>query len=106
MGFLSAPIHGLGTRKDPSAKSERVPLNTGHAPIGPPKTDQTVIIVDNAKLRPGTCVVCRKGKIKERASLWTWVACLLLLPLGVLPGILAFCCCFRRPKCTDCGFTV
>ncbi|KAL7647128.1 UNVERIFIED_CONTAM: hypothetical protein RMT77_002386 [Armadillidium vulgare] len=51
-----------------------------------------------------SCTVCNRGDIKDSASFWTWVACLLLLPFGILPGILAFCCCFRHPKCNKCGY--
>ncbi|ROT76326.1 putative histone-lysine N-methyltransferase PRDM7, partial [Penaeus vannamei] len=95
--------HGGGASKDSSAKA---PFSGSREPLVPPQAGQTVIVVDNATLRPGTCVVCRKGQMKESASQWTWVACLLLLPLGVVPGIIAFCCCFRRPKCTSCGYAV
>ncbi|XP_047499695.1 uncharacterized protein LOC125046100 [Penaeus chinensis] len=94
---------GGGASKASSAKGL---FNTSREPLIPPQPGQTMIIVDNATLRPGTCVVCRKGQMKESASQWTWVACLLLLPIGILPGIVAYCCCFRRPKCTSCGYAV
>jgi len=57
-------------------------------------------------LKPGVCTVCRKGKIKSHRTWCTWIMCLVLLPLGILPGIIAFCCCCKEPKCTECGYTV
>nr|ACY66590.1 hypothetical protein [Scylla paramamosain] len=63
------------------------------------------VLVTTETLPPGTCTVCRKGKIKDSASCCTWITCLLLLPLGIIPGIIAFCCCCRHPKCTNCGYT-
>lgn len=64
------------------------------------------VMVGGAMLPPGVCSVCRVGKIKDTASCCTWLWCLLLLPVGILPGLLVFCCCCRRPKCNHCGFTV
>ncbi|KAK3866698.1 hypothetical protein Pcinc_027787 [Petrolisthes cinctipes] len=63
------------------------------------------VVVHQETLSPGACTVCRKGKMKNSASCCTWITCCLLLPLGILPGIIAFCCCCREPKCTNCGYT-
>lgn len=57
-------------------------------------------------LPAGVCTVCRKGKISDSASCMTWVCCLLLLPFGIIPGLLVFCCCCRHPKCSHCGYTI
>ncbi|XP_037795541.1 uncharacterized protein LOC119590855 [Penaeus monodon] len=65
----------------------------------------TQVVVATETLPPGTCTVCRRGKIKNKASCCTWITCLLLLPFGIIPGIIAFCCCCREPKCTHCGYT-
>lgn len=48
--------HGGGASKDSSAKA---PFSGSREPLVPPQAGQTVIVVDNATLRPGTCVVCR-----------------------------------------------
>ncbi|KAG7167426.1 hypothetical protein Hamer_G012885 [Homarus americanus] len=63
------------------------------------------IVVATDTLPPGVCTVCRKGKIKNSASCCTWITCCLLLPFGIVPGIIAYCCCCREPKCTNCGYT-
>nr|XP_027212648.1 uncharacterized protein LOC113805784 isoform X2 [Penaeus vannamei] len=65
----------------------------------------TQVVVATETLPPGTCTVCRRGKIKNKASCCTWITCLVLLPFGIIPGIIAFCCCCREPKCTHCGYT-
>lgn len=46
------------------------------------------------------------GKIRDTASCCTWFWCCMLLPFGLIPGIIAFCCCCRHPKCSHCGYTV
>ncbi|XP_063608730.1 membrane protein BRI3-like isoform X2 [Penaeus indicus] len=72
----------------------------------PAAPQQTVVMVGSQALPPGVCTVCRVGKIKDTASCCTWFWCCILLPLGLIPGIIAFCCCCRHPKCTHCGYTV
>ncbi|XP_068237753.1 membrane protein BRI3-like [Palaemon carinicauda] len=71
-----------------------------------PAPTVSTVVVQTTHLPPGTCTVCRKGKIEDTASCCTWFWCCLLLPLGILPGIIAFCCCCRRPKCSHCGFSI
>ncbi|KAG0710694.1 hypothetical protein GWK47_022268 [Chionoecetes opilio] len=73
--------------------------------IAPPPQPAQIIVVGAAALPPGTCTVCRKGKLKKSASFWTWLCCCLLLPVGILPGLCVFCCCCHEPKCTNCGYT-
>ncbi|XP_042858122.1 uncharacterized protein LOC122244317 isoform X2 [Penaeus japonicus] len=75
--------------------------------VPPPAASQpTVVMVGHNALPPGVCTVCRVGKIKDTASCCTWFWCCMLLPIGIIPGIIAFCCCCRHPKCTHCGYTI
>lgn len=73
--------------------------------VPPAQAAQVIVVGGTVNLPPGTCTVCRKGKMKNSASFWTWLCCCLLLPVGILPGLCVFCCCCREPKCTNCGFT-
>lgn len=70
-----------------------------------PAPQPSQVIVVGAGLAPGTCTVCRNGKMKNSASFWTWLCCCILLPFGILPAVIVFCCCCRGPKCTKCGYT-
>ncbi|XP_027212644.2 uncharacterized protein [Penaeus vannamei] len=73
----------------------------------PPAAPQpAVVMVGSASLPPGVCTVCRAGRIRDSASCCTWLWCCLLLPFGLIPGIIAFCCCCRHPKCSHCGYTI
>ncbi|KAK7084728.1 hypothetical protein SK128_010555 [Halocaridina rubra] len=47
-----------------------------------------VIVTEN--LPPGTSTVCKRGQTRESASSYTWIKCLLLLPLGIIPDINPF----------------
>ncbi|KAK7069337.1 hypothetical protein SK128_009510 [Halocaridina rubra] len=75
-------------------------------PSAPAPTVNSVNVITSGMLPPGACTVCRKGQIKDTASCCTWFWCLLLLPFGIIPGIIAFCCCCRHPKCSHCGFSI
>ncbi|KAF2368473.1 hypothetical protein FHG87_000757 [Trinorchestia longiramus] len=44
------------------------------------------------------------GRIENSATTWTWCMCCFCCFLGIFPGIFAFYCCFRKPKCTICGY--
>ncbi|XP_047499694.1 brain protein I3-like isoform X2 [Penaeus chinensis] len=76
------------------------------APPAPVAPQQTVVVVGSNALPPGVCTVCRVGKIKDTASCCTWLCCCILLPFGLIPGIIAFCCCYRHPKCSHCGYII
>ncbi|KAK7075125.1 hypothetical protein SK128_014089 [Halocaridina rubra] len=64
----------------------------------------TVIVTQT--LAPGVCSVCRKGKIEDSTTCCTYFCCLLGCIFGCIPGIIAYFCCCRKPKCTHCGYTV
>ncbi|XP_064080330.1 uncharacterized protein LOC135197209 [Macrobrachium nipponense] len=97
VGFPSPQGHYLPPIPQPAPVQVIVP------PAAPAVSN---VVVEMSHLPPGTCTVCRKGQIKDSASCCTWFWCCLLLPLGILPGIIAFCCCCRRPKCNHCGFSI
>ncbi|CAL4210134.1 unnamed protein product, partial [Meganyctiphanes norvegica] len=82
-------------------------VNVNQAPA--PVYMNPVPVVYNAgiaPLAPGVCTVCRKGKIVSSRTWCTWITCCLLLPFGCIPGIIAFCCCCKKPTCTHCGYQV
>ncbi|KAA0185612.1 hypothetical protein HAZT_HAZT009496 [Hyalella azteca] len=84
----------------------RTNMSAQPAQVSQVTVNMNAVNMTETHLAPGVCTVCRRGKIENSASCCTWVMCLLLLPLGIIPGIIAFCCCCRKPKCTSCGYTV
>nr|XP_053631375.1 uncharacterized protein LOC128687841 [Cherax quadricarinatus] len=64
------------------------------------------VVVTSSAVPPGICTVCRIGKIKNSASFWSWCCCILCLPLGIIPGIIAFFYVKRQPKCNHCSYTI
>ncbi|XP_042224598.1 extensin-like [Homarus americanus] len=110
-----APVSMAGMYGQPSpaqavgAYPQQAPATTvviAQQPMVPVNTQPTpVILVGTQALPPGTCSVCRKGRIKKSPSCCTWVCCILLLPCFIIPGIIAFFCCAQKPKCTHCGYS-
>lgn len=75
------------------------------ATVNHPQPVQLVVQGDpGASVPPGVCHLCKKGKIKDSATCCSWVSCFLLLPFGIIPGLIAFCYACRKPKCNRCGF--
>ncbi|KAK7077448.1 hypothetical protein SK128_006349 [Halocaridina rubra] len=95
---------------DVSKNSSDIPKNAKGTPAVTATTNhsqpvQVVLQGDFANpVPPGVCHVCRKGKIKDSATCCSWFVCCLLLPFGIIPGLIAFCYACRKPKCTRCGF--
>ncbi|XP_045608047.1 uncharacterized protein [Procambarus clarkii] len=82
-----------------------VVIATQQAPPATAACIQPTQVVVVGGLTPGTCSVCRRGKIKKSPSCCTWICCILLLPCFIIPGIIAYFCCCQKPKCTHCGYS-
>ncbi|XP_076061069.1 uncharacterized protein LOC143036937 isoform X4 [Oratosquilla oratoria] len=46
----------------------------------------------------------QEGKIKISPTKCSFITCILLIPFGILPGIIALCCCCQEPKCNNCSY--
>ncbi|XP_076044494.1 uncharacterized protein LOC143027203 isoform X2 [Oratosquilla oratoria] len=46
----------------------------------------------------------QKGKIKNSPTKCSFITCILLIPFGILPGIIALCFCCQEPKCNNCSY--
>ncbi|KAK8752023.1 hypothetical protein OTU49_011725 [Cherax quadricarinatus] len=118
--YAQPPVFGTGTcPQPPPPQQQQQPVAVTHTPqqsgsvvvvpqgattITPLYTQPAQVVVVGT-LTPGTCSVCRRGKIKKSPSCCTWICCILLLPCFIIPGIIAYFCCCQKPKCTHCGYS-